>query len=96
MKLLSITKSSKPDKKLVAKFETDGGRTKSVHFGAAGMDDYTKTKDVEQRARYRQRHAKDLTTGDPSKAGYLSYYVLWGNSTSMKTNIAAYKKKFNL
>lgn len=96
MELLSITPSSKPDKKLVAKFQTDGGRTKSVHFGAAGMDDYTKTKDKEQRARYRARHAKDLTTGDPSKAGYLSYYILWGDSTSLHTNISAYKTKFNL
>jgi hypothetical protein len=96
MKLLSITPSDKPDKKLVAKFQTDNGRTKAVHFGAAGMDDYTKTKDKEQRARYRARHAKDLVTGDPSKAGYLSYYVLWGDSTSIQSNISAYKQKFNL
>jgi len=95
MKLLSIAPSDKPDKKLVAKFQTDKNRTKSVHFGAAGMDDYTKTKDVEQRARYRQRHAKDLK-GDPTRAGYLSYYILWGESTSIQTNISHYRQKFGL
>ncbi len=39
----------------MAIFTKDNGRTKTVHFGSAGMDDYTITKDKEQRARYRQR-----------------------------------------
>jgi hypothetical protein len=95
MKLISVTPSSKPDKKLMAKFENNG-RTKTTHFGAAGMDDYTITKDKEQRDRYRTRHAKDLQTGDPSKAGFLSYYILWGDSTSRQANISAYRSKFNL
>lgn len=59
------------------------------------MDDYTKTHDEAQRERYRARHAKDLL-GDPTRAGYLSYYILWGNSTNLRQNIQAYKKKFNL
>jgi hypothetical protein len=95
MKLISIGDSNKPDKKLMAVFENNG-RKKTVHFGAKGMDDYTLTHDKEQRERYRTRHAKDLKTADPSKAGFLSYYILWGDSTSRKTNIAEYKKKFNL
>jgi len=94
MKLLSITKSTKPEKKWMAKFDNDG-RSKTTHFGASGMDDYTITKDQEQRDRYRTRHAKDLK-GDPTKAGYLSYYILWGDSTSMQSNIKSYKQKFNL
>ena len=96
MKLLSVKKSTKPDKKLMAVFQTDSGRTKTVHFGAAGMDDYTLSKDKEQRKRYRERHKKDLDTNDPSRAGYLSYYILWGDSTSRKENIKDYKKRFNL
>jgi hypothetical protein len=95
MKLLSITKSSKPEKKLDATFENNG-RTKTTSFGAAGMDDYTKTHDTEQRERYRTRHAKDLSTNDPTRAGLLSWHILWGPSTSLKTNIASYKRKFNL
>jgi hypothetical protein len=100
VKLQSITESEKPDKKLKATFLQDNGRTKTVHFGAKKngqpMDDYTLSKDKEQRDRYRTRHAKDLQTGDPTKAGFLSYYVLWGDSKSRATNIAAYKKRLNL
>jgi len=90
-----IKKSDKSDKKLMAIFSRkDGeGRTKTVHFGQAGADDYTITKDKEQRARYRKRHAKDLK-GDSSRAGYLSYYILWGNSTSRSENIKNFKKRF--
>lgn len=96
VKLQSISESDKPGKKLKAVFIQDSGRTKTVHFGASGMDDYTKTHDKEQRERYRTRHAKDLETGDPTRAGFLSMEILWGNSTSRAANIAAYKKKHNL
>ena len=91
-----IKPSSKPNKKLMAVFTKDNGRTKTTHFGAKGMDDYTKTGDTQQRARYRQRHKKDLQSNDPTRAGYLSYYILWGNSTSRQENIKNYKKRFNL
>ena len=96
-KLLSINKSINKNKKLSAIFENKKTkRTKTVHFGSAGMADYTITKDKEQRERYRKRHQKDLKTNDPTRAGYLSYYILWGDSTSRKTNIADFKKRFNL
>ena len=91
-----VKKSDKPGKKLMAVFTKDNGRTKTTHFGQATADDYTLTKNKEQRKRYRERHKKDLKTGDYTRAGYLSYYILWGNSTSRKENIAAYKKRFNL
>ena len=80
----------------MAIFQTDTGRKKTTHFGAAGMADYTIGHDKEQRERYRTRHAKDLQTGDPTRAGFLSYYLLWGDSTSLKTNISSFKKKFDL
>lgn len=96
MKLLSITPSSKDDKKWKAVFQQDNGRTKTTHFGAKGMDDYTLTKNKEQRERYRLRHHKDLKTNDPTKPGFLSFFILWGDSSNMKTNISEYKRKFNL
>lgn len=92
-KSVVIKKSTKPDKKLMAVFDIDG-KKKTTHFGSKGMDDYTKTKDKEQRKRYRQRHAKDLNTNDPTRAGFLSYYILWGDSTSLDKNISDYKKRF--
>jgi hypothetical protein len=96
MKLQSISQSDRPGKKLKAVFKDEKtGRTKTTHFGQSGADDYTKTHDTEQRARYRARHGKDLT-GDATKAGYLAYYILWGDSTSISANVASYKRRFNM
>ena len=92
MKLLSIKKSTRADKKWMAKFD-DGTTT---HFGAVGYGDYTITGDKEKRQDYRSRHRKDLDTGDPTRAGYLSYYILWGEHKDIKKNIADYKTKFKL
>jgi len=96
MKLLSVKPSTKADKKLMATFENENGRKKVTHFGQATADDYTKTHDKAQRDRYRARHAKDLQTGDYTRPGFLSFYILWGDSTSLQTNITAYKKRFNI
>ena len=90
-----VKKSDKAGKKYVAIFTKDDGKIKKTYFGSAGMDDYTITKDKEQRKRYRSRHKKDLNTKDPTRAGYLSYYLLWGDSTSLRENIKNYKKRFN-
>jgi hypothetical protein len=78
--------------KWVAVFD-DGKRT---NFGAVGYDDYTTSHDKERRRLYRIRHKTDLETGDPHKAGFLSRYILWGDSTDMDRNIAEYKRKYNL
>ena len=88
-----IKKSTKAGKKYMAIFT--GKIKKTTHFGSKGMSDYTLSKDKEQRARYRTRHKKDLRTRDPMRAGYLSYYLLWGESTSLRENIKNYKKRFN-
>jgi len=69
---------------------------KTTLFGSKGMDDYTLTRDKAQRDRYRTRHKNDLRTGDPEKAGFLSYYILWGESTSLAKNVRTYEKKFNV
>lgn len=95
MKLISVKPSDSKTKKYTATFMING-KEKKVSFGAKGYDDYTIKKDKEQRSRYRKRHAKDLKTGDPTRAGYLSYYLLWGDSTSLKENIKDYKKRFKL
>jgi len=96
MKLISVKKSIKPKFKYTATFKLDNGKTKTTNFGASGYSDYLIHKDVKRRTRYRSRHEKDLKTNDPTRAGFLSYYLLWGDSTSLKTNIENYKKKFNL
>lgn len=94
MKLVSVKPSQNKNKKYVATFDL-GEKMKTVHFGSKGMDDYTITKDKEQRERYRARHKKDLETKDPMRAGYLAYYLLW-NKPTLKESIEDYKKRFNL
>ena len=94
MKLVSVTPAADGIHKLKATFDNDG-RTKTTKFGAKGYTDYTQSHDDAQRDRYRQRHAKDLDTHDPTKAGYLSYYILW-NKVGIKPSIEDYKGRFNL
>jgi len=90
-----VKRSDKSGKKYMAVFtDTSSGRTKKTHFGAAGMTDYLISKDKDRRARYRSRHKKDLQTRDPTRSGFLSYYLTWGDSTSLRTNVSAYKKRF--
>jgi hypothetical protein len=59
------------------------------------MDDYTLTGDVEARERYRSRHRKDLETNDPTRAGYLAWYILW-NKPTIRESIKDYRARFNL
>jgi hypothetical protein len=75
--------------------DSETGRHRTTHFGAQGMEDYTQHKDPERAERYRQRHKKDLSTNDPTRAGFLSYYILW-DSPNLLRNVANYKKKFHL
>jgi hypothetical protein len=95
MKLLSIKPSDKPEKKLQATFETDSGRTKTTHFGAAGMSDFTKNKDEARKANYLSRHSATENWQDPTSAGALSRWILW-NKTSLEASKADYKRRFGL
>jgi len=90
-----IKKSSKSSKDYMAIFTDEKtGRKKTTHFGDAKLPHYTSGASKEQRTRYRARHKKDLQTNDPKRAGYLSYYILWGESKSLRENIKSYKRRF--
>jgi|TARA_R110002020_G_scaffold12350_1_gene45330 hypothetical protein len=93
---LVVSPSNIKTKKYKAVFTYDDKKTKTTHFGAKGMEDYTTHKDKDRRKRYRDRHKKDLETKDYTRAGYLSYYILWGKNTNFKEAVKDYKKKFNL
>ena len=95
MKLLRITPSVLPEKKYDAFFEDDG-RHKKVSFGARDMEDYTTHKDKERRKRYLDRHKDREDWNQPDTAGALSRWILWGDSTSFRENVASFKKRFNL
>ena len=93
MKLLSVKKSDKPEKKYVANFQ-DREKSKKIYFGSAGMDDYLTTKDKAQRDRYRARTKSVYNKAPPVSASRLAGDILWGNSTSLNENIKSYKKKY--
>lgn len=96
VKLQTYKRSSKPGKKWDFVFVRDNGRTFTRSVGASGMEDYTQHGDTGRRANYRSRHQKDLGTGDPTRPGFISYYCLWGESTSLSANVASYKRRFGL
>lgn len=92
--LISIKKSDKSDKKMMATFEDcNTGRRKITHFGAAGMSDYTKNKDPERKRLYLARHKNNESWNNPTTAGSLSRWILW-NKPSLRESIADYKRKF--
>jgi hypothetical protein len=90
VKLLTIKKSTRKDKKLMATF--DNGII--THFGATGYNDYTITNDDERKRLYLIRHgAEDWT--NPTKASTLSRYILW-NKKTLEESIKDYKTKFKI
>lgn len=94
---VEIKKSAKSDKKLMAIFSDENGKKlRTVHFGAKGMSDFTIHKDKKRRERYISRHKRDLRTGDPTRAGFLSMYVLWGDEPNLKKSINNYKKRLEI
>ena len=101
IKLISVKPLKSGQKKYIAEFEIttkDGKKRKkskrSTKFGAKGMSDYTIHKDTERRNRYIKRHTKDLRTNDPTRAGFLSMYILW-NKKSYKASLTDYKRRLN-
>ena len=87
---MKLERPQNPAKKYRAVF-SDGTHTE---FGSAGMDDFTKTHDVEQRRRYLNRHRAHENWADGKSAGALSRYILWGDSTSVQVNLMNYKLRF--
>ena len=90
-----IKKSTKPEKKLMAVFSLDNGRTRTTHFGAAGMSDFPTHRDKERKQRYLKRHRRNENWNDPMTAGALSRWILW-NKETRAASITDYKRRFNL
>ena len=103
MKLLSIKPSERPTKKYMATFCMCEGETKCcdkerkrVHFGQKESSTYIDHKDDKKRAAYIARHKVRENFNDPLTSGALSFHLLWGKTTSLRENIALFKKRFNL
>ncbi len=99
---VTISRSSNPEKKLMAVFEdSEGNKMKTTHFGQRGASDYTKHGDKERMERYLERHGGGFETStkedwkDPTTAGSLSRWILW-NKPGLKSSFDDYKRRFGL
>jgi hypothetical protein len=95
VELLSVKKSNAKNKRLTAKFKV-GGRTESVSFGLKGGKTYVDGRTWAEKEQYLARHRPNEKWSDPTTAGSLSRYILWGPHTSLNKNVSAFKSKFNL
>lgn len=101
MRLLRIARSSRPGKKYQAEFLTRDGRTKTVHFGAAGYGDFivwsarAKALGRAKRAAYLARHGATEDWTRPDTPATLSRYVLW-ERPSLEDAVRAYRKRFRV
>lgn len=86
---MKLIPSPNPKKKWRVIFDDDT----HTDFGAKGYEDFTIHKDEERKKRYLKRHEKDLETNDPTKPGFLSYYILW-NKPTIEASWRDYKKRF--
>lgn len=96
MKLKTIRRSHKKDKKWDAVFLYPDGHEKTVPFGQKGYSDYTKHKDKTRKQRYLKRHSgMGEHWNQPDTPGALSKWVLW-NKPTFTASVADFKKRFKL
>ena len=96
MKLLTLRRSRNPAKKFDAVFQYPNGKTRRVSFGARGMSDYTKHKNVTRRGLYLKRHSgRGEHWSRPDTPGALSRWILW-NKPSFKASVTDFKRRFNV
>ena len=78
---VAISRSSKKDKRLKAKFES-----KTVHFGSRGGSTFIDHKDQKIKDAWEARHKVNENWGDYRTAGSLAKNILW-NKTSMQGSV---------
>lgn len=93
-KVVYLKKSTNPNKKYMVYVDPPG---RTIHFGAAGMSDYTKHKDKERMARYNARHKSSENWGASgiTTAGFWSKWLLW-NKPSLSASKASMSKRFGI
>jgi len=95
MKLISLKKSPRDEKKYVAVFDLGNGRTKTTHFGATGYSDFRTHRSEERKDSYIARHSARENFNDPTTAGSLARWLLW-NKPTLEASLRDFKARFNL
>jgi hypothetical protein len=95
---VKLSRSEKPAKKFKVKIGQ-----KTIHFGARGMSDFTKNKDVARKQRYLSRHKARAKARRRENwgitgvltAGFWSRWLLW-NKPSLLSSKRDIQKRFNI
>jgi hypothetical protein len=96
LRLKTVRRSHKPEKKWDAVFITETGKEKVVPFGAAGMSNYTKHKNATRKQRYIKRHSgMGESWNKPDTPGALSRWILW-NKKGFRESVADFKRRFRV
>ena len=96
MRLKTIKRSHRADKKWDAVFIKENGREIVTPFGQKGYSDYTKHKDKTRKNRYLKRHSgMGEHWNKPDTPGSLSRWILW-NKPSLRSSLADFRRRFHL
>ena len=94
--LVDLKKSTNPKKKyMVIIYDNNKKKIKTIHFGAAGMSDFTLHKDLKRQKSYLDRHRKNENWNDILTAGAWSRWLLW-NKNSLDSSKKDISKRFNI
>jgi hypothetical protein len=88
---MRLEESPLPNKKWRAIFKNG----KHTDFGDSNYSDFTQHRDPARRKAYWLRHFKDLETNDPTRAGFLSLFILWTYPTTERA-VKEYNKLFDV
>ena len=95
-----VDAQAKTGKRFTAIFRIHkGGKIiKITHFGQRNpkKGTYIDHGDKKIRDAYRARHKSDLDTKDFKRAGFLSYFLLWGNHKTLKKTLKITRKNLIL
>ena len=96
LRLKTLRRSRRPEKKWDAVFVKENGKEKVVSFGQAGASNYTKHKNSTRKQRYIQRHSgMGEHWRSPDTPGALSRWILW-NKKTLKASVADFKRRFHV
>ena len=102
MRLKTIRRSHRKEKKWDAVFIKENGKEKVVPFGARGYKDFilfskeSKELGKTRKQRYLKRHSgMGEHWNKPDTPGALSKWILW-NKPTFEASVADFKRRFNL
>ena len=94
---LYIYESARKDKRFLAIFVENDNIKFKINFGSKNGMTFVDHGDILKRENYLERHsALNEDWENPTTAGALSKWILWGQSPNINTNIELFKKRFKL